>query len=55
LIIDPWGTVIAEAASDDEVILATLDMTLADKARLQIPALFHGATYRLPEGGQGKD
>ena len=55
LIIDPWGTIIAEAASDDEVILAALDMTLADKARRQIPALFHGATYRLPEGGQGKD
>ncbi len=55
LIIDPWGTIIAEAASEDEVIVAALDMTLADKARRQIPALFHGATYRLPKGRQGQD
>ncbi|MBL71229.1 MAG: amidohydrolase [Rhodobiaceae bacterium] len=55
LIIDPWGKIIAEAASEDKVIVAALDMTLVDKARRQIPALFHGATYRLPEGRQGQD
>ena len=55
LIIDPWGKIIAEAASEDKVIVAALDMTLVDKARRQIPALFHGATYRLPEGRQVQD
>ena len=55
LIIDPWGEILAEASDDDEVIIAEMDMTLADKARQQIPALAHGAIYALPRGGQGQD
>jgi predicted amidohydrolase len=55
LIIDPWGEILAEASDDDEVIIAEMDMTLADKARQQIPALAHGAVYALPQGGQGQD
>ena len=55
LIIDPWGEILAEASDDDEVIIAEMDMALADKARRQIPALAHGAAYALPQGGQGQD
>ncbi|MGB2564425.1 MAG: nitrilase-related carbon-nitrogen hydrolase, partial [Parvibaculales bacterium] len=55
LIIDPWGEILAEASDDDEVIIAAMDVALVDKARRQIPALHHGAAYRLPEGGQGQD
>ncbi|MGB0699104.1 MAG: nitrilase-related carbon-nitrogen hydrolase, partial [Parvibaculales bacterium] len=55
LIIDPWGEILAEALDDDEVIIAAMDVALVDKARRQIPALHHGAAYRLPEGGQGQD
>ena len=55
LIIDPWGRVLAEASVDDEVIIAEMDMALVDRARRQIPALHHGADFRLPEGGQGQD
>ena len=55
LIIDPWGEIVAEASADDEVIMAALNIALVDKARRQIPALAHGAAYRLPHGGQGQD
>ena len=55
LIIDPWGEILAEASEDDELIIAQIDMTLAAKARQQIPALAHGAVYALPQGGQGQD
>jgi len=55
LIIDPWGEILAEASDDDEVIIAAMDVALVDKARRQIPALHHGAAYRLPEGGPGQD
>ena len=55
LIIDPWGRILAEAADDDEMIVATLDMALVDKARQQIPALAHGAVFASPDGGQDQD
>lgn len=55
LIIDPWGRILAEAADDDEVIVAALDMALVEKARRQIPALAHGAAYAVPDGGPAQD
>jgi predicted amidohydrolase len=55
LIIDPWGRILAEAADDDEVIMAALDMALVEKARQQIPALAHGAAFALPDGGPAQD
>ena len=37
LIIDPWGEILAEASDDDEVIIAEMDMALADKVTLISP------------------
>lgn len=55
LIIDPWGGILAEAQDTDEIIYATLDMTLVGKARAQIPALQHGRAYHLPDGDMAHD
>ena len=42
LMIDPWGTVIAEASGDTpQVILAEIDATLLARVRAQIPVLAH--------------
>ena len=42
LIIDPWGTVLAEASADTpEVIIATLDVEKLTAVRAQIPVLEH--------------
>ncbi len=55
LMIDPWGNIIAEAADEDAFIIATLDLSLVDKARAQIPALAHGRTFHLPDGTPTQD
>lgn len=42
LIIDPWGTVIAQAMGDSpQVITATMDSAMVEKVRAQIPVLAH--------------
>jgi predicted amidohydrolase len=42
LIIDPWGTIIAEASADTpEVITAEIDLGVAEKIRHKIPVLAH--------------
>lgn len=55
LIVDPWGQVIAEAAEDDEFIVADMDKALVREARAQIPALAHGRRFTLPDGGHADD
>lgn len=39
MIIDPWGTVLAEAPDGDGVILADLDLTEVDRVRAAVPSL----------------
>lgn len=55
LIIDPWGKIIAEAAADDGLISADVDVDEVEKARRQIPALAHGARYQTPQGEPSGD
>jgi predicted amidohydrolase len=45
MIIDPWGTVLAQAPDGDGVIVADLDMSALDDIRERLPALRH----RRPE------
>ena len=55
LIIDPWGTVLAEAEADDGFILAELDLTKSAAARAQIPSLTHGRHFTLLDGSSASD
>ncbi|MBT7642130.1 MAG: carbon-nitrogen hydrolase family protein [Rhodobiaceae bacterium] len=55
LIVDPWGTVLAQADDTDDFILAELDLSLVAKARGQIPALTHGQTFVGPDGREVTD
>ncbi len=41
LIIDPWGTVIAECAEGDDVALADIDPAQVARVRAQLPSLDH--------------
>jgi nitrilase len=41
LIVDPWGTVLAEQVSGEGVVVVALDTTLPAKLRAQFPALQH--------------
>ena len=46
LIINPWGTVLAEAGEEPGFILAELDLDEVDKARSSIPALKNERSYQ---------
>jgi predicted amidohydrolase len=41
LIVSPWGEVLGEAGTDPGVVLADVDLSLADQVRARIPALQH--------------
>jgi predicted amidohydrolase len=41
LIVDPWGTTIAEAGDKEGVALAELDFAFQDRVRRELPALTH--------------
>lgn len=45
LIIDPWGTVLADAGDGEGIILADLDLDAIDHARQSIPALTHDRVF----------
>ncbi|PKM76777.1 MAG: carbon-nitrogen hydrolase [Firmicutes bacterium HGW-Firmicutes-15] len=44
LVVDPWGTVISEGGSGEEIIYAELDWTMVDKVRRELPLLKHRRT-----------
>ena len=49
LIIDPWGGVVAQSASEGpELMLATLDLDASVEARRRIPALRHDRSFLPP-------
>lgn len=52
LIVDPWGTIIAEASVDDDFVMAELDMAAVDKARRALPVFDHGRAFSLSEAGE---
>ncbi|MDM0115299.1 carbon-nitrogen hydrolase family protein [Variovorax sp. J22R133] len=41
LIVDPWGTVVAQQATDEAVVMFDLDARHVERARAQLPALSH--------------
>ncbi len=47
LIVDPWGTVLAEAGTEPGVIFADIDQRLATEAREKLPSLKHDREFKL--------
>ena len=47
MIIDPWGTVLAEAKSEPTIITSTIDVALIASARSRIPVLDHDKDFTL--------
>lgn len=39
MIVNPWGEIVAEGGSEEEVIFASLDLSLIDKIREELPLL----------------
>ena len=54
MIVDPWGTVIAQASDGEGVICATCEHELLDRVRAQVPSLAHRKpeAYELQEVGR---
>lgn len=48
LVVDPWGTVVAEQAAGDGVVMATLDGAVVAQRRTQLPCLEHAVLWRGP-------
>ncbi len=46
MVVDPWGTVIAEQASGDGVVIAVLDGETVEKRRTQMPCLEHAVLWK---------
>jgi predicted amidohydrolase len=55
LIIDPWGTVLAEGGVDPGVFIAEIDPAKVDTARKAIPSLQHGRRFTLADPRAGPD
>ncbi|MEW6644529.1 MAG: carbon-nitrogen hydrolase family protein [Pseudomonadota bacterium] len=55
LIVDPWGTILAEADTEPGVILAKIDPAKVESVRKSIPSLQHGRRFSVTElhGGPG--
>ena len=48
LIVDPWGTVLAEGGTEPGVISAEIDPHLSNAAREKIPSLQHDRDFTVP-------
>jgi predicted amidohydrolase len=48
LIVDPWGTVLADGGENTGIVTATIDPALVDKARGQVPAVNHQPSFAPP-------
>ena len=49
LVVDPWGRILAEGASEPGVILARIDPAEVSAARAKIPSLQHGRRFETIE------
>jgi deaminated glutathione amidase len=47
LIVDPWGTVLADGGDEEGVVLADIDLAEVARARARIPALGHDRAFTL--------
>jgi predicted amidohydrolase len=50
LIVDPWGTVLADGGDDVGVVTARIEPALVDAARGQVPAVNHQPAFLQPVG-----
>jgi deaminated glutathione amidase len=55
LIVDPWGTVIAEGGAEPGVFMAKIDPAKVDTARKAIPSLQHGRRFSVADAKGGAD
>ena len=46
LIVDPWGSIVAERDEGDGVVIATLDGAAVDQRRTQMPCLRHAVLWK---------
>jgi len=44
MVVDPWGTVIAQAGAEEEVLHAKIDLTTIDRVRNELPLIKHRRT-----------
>jgi hypothetical protein len=49
LVIDPWGTVLAEGGVDPGVVVAEIDPGRVETARKAIPSLQHGRRFSVAD------
>ena len=49
LVIDPWGSILAEGGTEPGVVMAKIDVAEVAKARGRIPSLQHGRRFELVE------
>jgi deaminated glutathione amidase len=55
LIVDPWGTIIAEGGVEPGVFLAKIDPAKVETARKTIPSLQHGRRFSVADAKSGSD
>lgn len=55
LVVDPWGTIIAEGDTEPGVILAKIDPAKVTEARSRVPSLQHGRRFALVDPDAGQD
>ena len=55
LIVDPWGTVLADGGREPGIVSATLDLSMIEKCRGMVPALQHDRPYLGVEEGRLDD
>ena len=48
MVVDPWGRIVAQAAMDEGIVRAELDLDAVDAARRQIPVLANRRPEALP-------
>ena len=41
MVVDPWGTIVAEASDRVGVVVADVDLALVDRIRSTLPSLRH--------------
>lgn len=54
LIIDPWGTVLADCPDGEGIALAELDFSILERVRTELPCLAHRRLGVGPGTGQGR-
>ena len=45
LVVDPWGTVLADGGDEEGVVMADVDLAKVAEARAMIPALQHDRPF----------